>query len=185
MINGFAFAPLKIASTVVSSMGGKPEGHWSMGRGPTLFSTATTFPTMRTSIGYPADLTTTTSVLAGMYPSHKTTQESWNANFAELAAVLPPDLRHLLNKQPGSLEHELSSLSGLTGLGDTRLNSGGDLPSYIRSLREQLQEERRQLLSEERRRLEQLRERDRELGARLDAVTSRAGSDLRSRYLRF
>lgn len=136
-----------------------------------------------TSIGYPTDLTTTTSVLSGLYPSpQKSSQEAWNANLAELAACLPPDLRHLLNKggANSALEHELVGIAGLS-LGEP---GGNQLPSYIRSLREQLQEERRQLLSEERRRLDQLRERDRELGARLDAVTSRAGSDggLRSRY---
>jgi hypothetical protein len=151
-----------------------------------LFSTSSTFPGMRT--GYPTDMTTTTSVLAGLYPSHKTSQDSWNANLAELAACLPPDLRHLLNKGTGSIDYELSGITGMSGLGmDSSSNSGSQLPSYIRSLREQLQEERRQLLSEERRRLDQLRERDRELGARLDAVTSRAGSEggMRSRYLRF
>lgn len=167
-------------------MGGKPDVAYPMNMS-SLFSTSTTFPGMRPGMVYPSDLTTqTTSVLAGLYPSHKTSQDSWNANLAELAACLPPDLRHLLNKGPGSIEHELSNLSGISGLGDSSLNSGSQLPSYIRSLREQLQEERRQLLSEERRRLEQLRERDRELGARLDAVTSRAGSEgIRSRYLRF
>ena len=124
---------------------------------------------------------TSSSMLQGFYPNKSS--DPWSSNMAELAACLPPDLRHLLNKG----EHDLSQLTGLSGLtsslGETSLNVGSHLPSYMKTIREQLQEERRQLLSEERRRLEALRERDRELGARLDAVTSRAGSDsLRSRY---
>jgi hypothetical protein len=172
-------------------MGGKPDVTYPLSS--SLFSTSTTFPGMRT--GYATDLTGgASSTLSGFYPSQKSAQESWNANLAELAACLPPDLRHLLNKGSGGgpSDHDLSGLSGIAGLtgslggggGGDPLNSTSQLPSYIRTLREQLQEERRQLLSEERRRLEQLRERDRELGARLDAVTSRASSEgLRSRYL--
>lgn len=166
-------------------MGTKPDVAYPMPMSHSLFSTASTFPGMRS---YGDTLSTqTTSVLAGLFPSHKTSQDSWNANLAELAACLPPDLRHLLNKGPASssaLEQELSSLTG-GGLDSLTSSSSNQLPSYIRSLREQLQEERRQLLSEERRRLEQLRERDRELGARLDAVTSRAEQGLRSRYSKF
>jgi hypothetical protein len=120
-------------------------------------------------------------MLQGLYGPKAS--DPWSSNMAELAACLPPDLRHLLNKG----ESELGCLGGLSGLtsslGETSLNVGSHLPSYMKTIREQLQEERRQLLSEERRRLEALRERDRELGARLDAVTGRAGPDsLRSRY---
>lgn len=162
------------------------------------FSSAATYPLglRTTTSGFTGttDLTTTTSVLPGMYPSYKTA-DTWNSNMAELAACLPPDLRHLLNKSdPHHHHHHVDTTgdlgtAGLTGLtsslGETSLNVGSHLPSYMRTLREQLQEERRQLLSEERRRLEALRERDRELGARLDAVTSRATADsMRSRYLK-
>ena len=160
------------------------------------FSSAATYPlglrTTTSDFTGATDLTTTTSVLPGLYPSYKTS-DTWSSNMAELAACLPPDLRHLLNKSDPHHNADLSGgdlgTAGLTGLtsslGETSLNVGSHLPSYLRTLREQLQEERRQLLSEERRRLEALRERDRELGARLDAVTSRATADsLRSRYLK-
>ncbi|CAG7718625.1 unnamed protein product [Allacma fusca] len=174
------------ASSVVSSMGAKSDTVYPLSGN--LFSTSATFPGMglrTTTSGFTAssDLTTTTSVLSGLYPSYKTS-DTWSSNMAELAACLPPDLRHLLNKsEHGDISGGMSGLSGLTSsLGETSLNVGSHLPTYMRTLREQLQEERRQLLSEERRRLEALRERDRELGARLDAVTSRAASDsMRSR----
>lgn len=181
------------ASSVISSVGGKQDSIYPLGGNILQSSPAFAGMNLRTTTsGLTSDLTTTTSVLSGLYPSYKqSSQDSWSSNLAELAAALPPDLRHLLNKGSGVggvSDHELSgltsNLSGLTSsLGDTSLNVGSHLPSYMRTLREQLQEERRQLLSEERRRLEALRERDRELGARLDAVTSRAGSEaLRSRY---
>lgn len=170
-------------------MGGKQDSIYPLGGNILASSPAFAGMNLRTTTsGLTSDLTTTTSVLSGLYPSYKQSQDSWSSNLAELAAALPPDLRHLLNKGSGGVsDHDLSGLSGLSGLtsslGDTSLNVGSHLPSYMRTLREQLQEERRQLLSEERRRLEALRERDRELGARLDAVTSRAGSEaLRSRY---
>jgi len=172
-------------------MGGKPDVTYPLSS--SLFSTSSTFPGLRTGYGVVG-----TGDLTGFYPSQKTAQESWNANLAELAACLPPDLRHLLNNKGGlggggvghlQDHHDLSGLTGgggIPGLSGDGLSSS-QLPSYMRTLREQLQEERRQLLSEERRRLEQLRERDRELGARLDAVTSRAtssseGLSSRSRY---
>lgn len=173
-------------SSIVSNLPSKSETVYPLSG--SLFSTTSLFPGMRlrsTNTGFTTgtDMTTTTSVLSGLYPSYKTSDE-WSSNLAELAACLPPDLRHLLNK--GDTDMSSLGLSGITnltsGLGETNLNVGSHLPTYMRTLREQLQEERRQLLSDERRRLEALRERDRELGARLDAVTSRAGSE-RSRYL--
>jgi len=162
-----------------------------------MFPTSNTFGGMGlrsgSGQGGTTDLTSTTSVLTGMYPSYKSS-DSWANSMAELAACLPPDLRHLLNKSGGPSDQDLGGLGGLTGLttslGEPSPNLGSNLPSYMKTLREQLQEERRQLLSEERRRLEALRERDRELGARLDAVTSRASSahgdgTSRQRYLNF
>lgn len=148
-----------------------------------LFSTSSVFPSSRIRPGISGlppsggDFTTTTSVLSGLYPSYK--PDNWSSNMAELAACLPPDLRHLLNK-----DQELGDLSSLTSsLGDSSLGGNSQLPTYMKVIREQIQEERRQLLTEERRRLEALRERDRELGARVDAVTSRTGAEgFRSRY---
>lgn len=84
---------------------------------------------------------------------------------AELAACLPPDLRHLLHRK----DDPTATYSQLTE---------SEFPSYINQLREQLQEERRQLLADERKRLEALRERDRELGSRLSSLSLTSSRDL-------
>ena len=127
-----------------------------------LFSQPSLISSMRlrtttSGLTHPTELTTTTSVLSGLYPSYKT-WDSWSTNMEELAACLPPDLRHLLHRGGGP--------------GGYSQMSESEFPNYINTLREQLQEERRQLLADERKRLEALRERDRELGSRLSSLTA-------------